>query len=215
MDPKTKELETKARDYGIQAAALVVNNQVTYDAAAVILDGAKAIMKAMDESYDPVIAAAFVAHKAAVKAKKDQYAPVEEASKLINDKMKKWWREEQARVAEKQREADELAKKKAEDKAREAAEMLEAAGMSEAAEEAIAAPVIIEKVVVSAPTKISGARYQLLYSAEVVDLMALVKAVAAGTQPLAYLEANLPALNAAARSQKEQMRIDGVKVVAK
>ena len=212
---KTKELEVKAKDYKVQASDLVVDSQVSYDSAAAVLEGAKALLKAMDESYDPVIKAAHDAHKAALKAKADQYKPVEEASQVINAKMKSWWRAEQARVAEEQRKADELAKKKAEDEALANAEMLEAAGMNEAAMEAVDAPVVIERVDVKAPVKAVGARYALLYSAEVVDLLALVKAVAAGTQPLAYLEANLPALNAAARTQKDAMRIDGVKVVAK
>ncbi len=211
----TTDLEVKAKDYGLQAMALVVDSQVTYDSAALFLDGAKAIMKAMDESYDPVIKAAHDSHKAALKAKADQYRPVEEASKAITGKMKAWWRGEQARVAEAQRKADEIALRKAEDEALANAEMLEAAGMGEAAMEAVEAPMVIERVTVAAPVKAAGARYALLYSAEVVDLMALVKAVAAGTQPMAYLEANLPALNAAARAQKEAMRIDGVKVIAR
>jgi hypothetical protein len=162
-----------------------------------------------------VISAAFAAHKAAVKAKKDQYAPVEEAARLINDKMKAWWRAEQARVAEEQRKADEAARLKAEEEALKVAEALEAAGMAEAAEEAISAPIVIERVEVAAPVKAAGARYAYTYSAEVVSLMVLVKAVAAGTQPLAYLEANQVVLNQAARSQKEGLDIPGVRVVAK
>jgi hypothetical protein len=41
--------------------------------------------------------------------------------------------------------------------------------------------------------------------------MALVKAVAAGTQPLALLEPNMPALNKMATALKSAMNIPGVK----
>jgi hypothetical protein len=53
-----------------------------------------------------------------------------------------------------------------------------------------------------------------LYHAEVYDLMALVKAIVEGKAPLGLVEANMPALNAQARSLKETMNYPGVKAVA-
>ena len=52
------------------------------------------------------------------------------------------------------------------------------------------------------------------YKAEVVDVMALAKAVVAGTVPLQAIEGNSKFLNNQARMLKDDMKFPGVKVVA-
>ena len=56
-----------------------------------------------------------------------------------------------------------------------------------------------------------GANTRVTWSAEVFDLMALVKAVAAGTVPLAAIEANTSYLNKRAQLEHEALSIPGVK----
>ena len=64
------------------------------------------------------------------------------------------------------------------------------------------------------PPKIAGISTRTTYSAEVTDLMALVKAVAAGAVPLVVLQADMKVLNAQAKALKEHLVYPGVKVVS-
>jgi hypothetical protein len=112
----------------------------------------------------------------------------------------------------------------AEDRRLQEAAQLEAAGDRAGAERLIAAPVAAPLVSpapvfaprppVAAPPKVEGVSFRDAYHAEVVDLMALVKAVAAGQAPLTLLQVNTTALNGLARSLKGALVIPGVKVVS-
>ena len=211
--PDTKELEVKAKSLASQAQALVVIDQPSYDVADSLSAGAKAILKAMDESYDPVIAAAHAAHKAAVKAKKDQYEPVEAAMRTINQKMTAWFKAEQERKAAIQRKADEIARKAAEEAQLAQAELLAALGMDEAADEALEAEPVIQRVEVKGPEKGQGVSYRDTYTVEVMDFRALVEAVAAGKADLNYLLPNETVLGQIARALKDNFRVPGCIVI--
>ena len=69
--------------------------------------------------------------------------------------------------------------------------------------------------VVRAAPKVAGIAIRTTWHAEVVNLLELVRAVAAGKAPLALLLPNLPAINAQARSLKGEARIAGVRVFSK
>jgi hypothetical protein len=60
---------------------------------------------------------------------------------------------------------------------------------------------------------VEGVSTATRYRAEVVDLLALVRYVAANPHMVNLLVANGPALNAQARSLREAMQLPGVKVV--
>jgi hypothetical protein len=62
--------------------------------------------------------------------------------------------------------------------------------------------------------KISGVSTRKVWRAEVIDKLALIKAVAAGRVPEALLEVNMVVLNAQARALKSAMNYPGVKAVA-
>lgn len=65
-------------------------------------------------------------------------------------------------------------------------------------------------------SRMSSVRTVTRWSANVVDLMSLVKQVARGKAPLSYLQANQVALNQLARGQKKiDLGLDGVEGVAK
>jgi hypothetical protein len=57
----------------------------------------------------------------------------------------------------------------------------------------------------------TGVSYRDNWKADVIDLMALVKAVSSGQAPLDYLLPNSQILNALAKSKKETMAVPGVK----
>lgn len=108
-----------------------------------------------------------------------------------------------------------LAQRQAQDAAALAeAEQHEALGDAAAAEAALNGQGLVQPVVEKATPKVEGICYREVWSAEIVDLLALVKAVAAGQAPLAYVQANQPALSQAARAIKQELnRIPGVKAV--
>jgi hypothetical protein len=120
---------------------------------------------------------------------------------------------ERRKREEEERLAREAAQKQAEEDALQRALELAAAGESEAAdavleEEVIAAPVVIQ----AAAPKPTGSVARKTYSAEVVDLKALVAAVAAGTVPLMAILPNESFIGNQARAMKEAFSMPGVKL---
>ena len=65
-----------------------------------------------------------------------------------------------------------------------------------------------------APVSTAGVHVRTTWRAEVVDMAALAKACADGSVSLELIEANMPALNARAREQKERLALPGVRAVS-
>jgi hypothetical protein len=115
-----------------------------------------------------------------------------------------WDEIEQRRVAEAQAKEDE--------KARQAAIAEKSADGDSRGAKAIKENkvAVVSTVVVAPPAKVKGVSYPVTYKAEVVDLVALVKACAAGRAPANYITANQQALDGVARSTKGTITIPGV-----
>lgn len=207
-----QEIETKAVAILTEAQAMVVIDRESYDKANAFSATATSLLWEIDGFCDPNIKRWHEGHKQAIAEKNAMTAPIEQAKRLVDGKMTAWYRAEQAKAEAARKEAEEKARKEAEEKRLAEAEMLERLGMNDAADSALSEPIIVERVAAPIVEKADGVFYRDSYSAKVVDLMALVKAVAAGSQPLAYLEANMVALNSAARTQKDTMQIPGIVV---
>lgn len=115
---------------------------------------------------------------------------------------------------EKERQAREEAEAAARDEALARAVELEASGDLEQAEALLEEPIMAAPVVIQnqAPPKPAGQVSRMSYSATVVDLMALVKAVAEGKEKIQCLMANESYINATARNDKEGFSIAGCKL---
>lgn len=122
-------------------------------------------------------------------------------------------RAERERLAQQEREAQEAARR-AEAEAQAAAAAGDQVAAAKAIQEAQAAQAQAEMVAmtanvmtvapaVEAPAKVSGISGRVTYSAEVIDLLALVKAVAEGTAPIECLQADTKFLGAQARAFKK------------
>lgn len=126
--------------------------------------------------------------------------------------------EEAARVERERLAAEERARQQAAEKARHEAEAAAAAGDAAAAQEAAAraeqaeaeaeavaqeAAVITMPVAVAAPARVTGISTRTTYSAQVDDLLELVKAVATGKAPIEALQPNTVFLGAQARAFKK------------
>lgn len=211
----TKEQEStqEALILKTQADSIVVSNKEEYDTALTIDERARKAKKAFHEWFDPIDDASKKQRQVTIQQGKKIDEPLDYVIKTVSRKTSAWYAQEQARIREEQRKAEEIARRAAEEAALKAAEELEKQGMTAAADAIMETPVSVSKVEVPQFEKTEGVSYRKQYSAEVVSLMDLVKAVAAGTVPIAYIQANTTALNAWARSTKGSDTISGVRVV--
>jgi hypothetical protein len=215
MENKKFDTEIKAEGAEIMVSVetLAVVDQASYGAANTIIERCDTALKRIAEVHDPVIKAAHNAHKAALDAKKRLAEPIEALKKAASKKMTAWYQAEQARIAEERRAAEERARKEAEEKRLREAEALIQAGMNEAASVALDAPLDVAEFIRAPelPTAAAGVSYRANWKVEVVDFMALIKAVAAGQLPTTVLLPNLPVLNQMAKAYRNTQEIPGVR----
>ena len=194
-------LEERALSVPEQARQIVVIDSATWARASETLGVIKELRKEIDDTLDPVVKKAHEAHRAAVAAKKKVEAPLVEAETYLRGDMARYKREVDAANAEAKRLAEQA-------RAREIRE-LEESGDMHAADAVRTAPVVVAEVA-EAPE--GGVETRAIWRAEVTDMMALVKAVAAGQVPITILAVDTKALGAVARSLKQALNYPGVRV---
>jgi hypothetical protein len=200
-----KESEVVALTLKQEVEALQVVDQVSHDYAQALNKKAYEAKKAFHEWFDPIDDASKKQRQATIAQGKKVDEPFDMVIKLTGSKCAAWIRQEQ-------RKAEDLARKEAEESAIRAAEALQKEGLTAAADAVLEAPIVAPKVVMEEVAKDTGVSYRDIYSAEVIDFMALVKAVASGTVPAYYLTPSETALNQWARTSKGTESIPGVKV---
>lgn len=213
MENEIMELEQKAIAVDEQAKALVVKTQPQYDEANKFILTIKSLQKEIKDTFGPIITKAFQAHKEAKAQETRHLEPLLKAEAFIKDKMMVYLRQQEAIRAEQERKLQAEAEKKRQE-ALAKAEAARAEGKESKAEkyEEKAAQVVAPQL--ASTVDKGSAIVTKRWSAEVTDLMALVKGVAAGQVPLACVEANMVALNGQARALKNSMNYPGVKAVS-
>ena len=143
-------------------------------------------------------------------AKLRKAAEAEEAKiRAEKERQERVWRDKQEAA---QKEAERLAKAgKAEEAAKAQAEADRAAQKAEERREQAAEVQVVAPTLASNVQKVAGLSYRDNWSAEVTDLMTLVRAVAEGKASVNFLLPNSPALNAQARTTRDSMIVPGVK----
>lgn len=161
----------------------------------------KAVMKEIDSTFDPIIKKAHETHKEAVAQKKRIADPYKNFITAINGAISKWITKKQADEQERLRKQQaELAKLREQE-------------TPEAEEKTLKVETKILSTIEKGKQREQGS--YLTWSAEVVDTMTLIKAVAAGKAPIEAVVANQTYLNAQARKQEDELNIPGVKAVSK
>lgn len=230
--PNDADLTRERGDLVAQADALTVSSQSEYESAARFLVAIKALLAKVAETFDPVVLAAHRAHKAAVEARRKHADPLEAAEWRVKTTMARYLteqerlrREEAARLEREAREAEArriAAERREYEEARlKAAEALEEAGMHEEADAVLSEPMPEPDPIpppppsptIARPTA-AGIAVRETWSAEVTDLAALVRAIAAGQAPLTLVRASSAALGQWARATKGSVAIPGVRVVS-
>jgi len=184
----------------------------SYEAAA---DGLREIVrrkKLIEEKLGKLIKAASDHHRSLVALRKECEQPLDDADRRLRHEML-LWEDRQAAI----RSAQEAALRKAAEVVDEERRIAEAVALEAEGRSAEAALVLDEPaapmLIVPAPVKRpAGIATRVAYSARVTDLLALVKAVAAGKVPIQAIEPNTSFLNAQARSFKGQLGWPGVTV---
>jgi hypothetical protein len=209
-----KEIKKAESEISVHVRTLEVVDRESYESANLVIERIDMALSRISEVHDPVVKSAHETHKAALAAKKKLTEPLEALRREASRKMTAWYQAEQKRIADIRRAEEEKARKEAEERRLAEAEELAKAGMKEAADAALEAPLDIKtETFTEAPAAAAGVSYRSNWKAEVVDMMSLIKAVAAGNAPAAYHEPNMTALNGAAKAFKNTVQIPGVRQI--
>lgn len=202
------ELESKGLSLVEQARGIVISTQPQYESACHLLLDVKDGLKECDKAFDDDIKRWYDGHKAAIATKARYQAPFKQVEAIIKPKISAYM-DEQARL---RREAEAKAQQEAQ---LAAAVEAESAGDAQQAEEILngQGTMFVPPVMLPPAAKVAGVSSREVWRAEVVDLMALIRAVASGQVPSNVLEANTTVLGGLARSLKGNLRIPGVRPV--
>ncbi len=233
--PDAASIDPKLQDIVPRAQAALVRNNDEYMAASGMLIAITGLRDEIAATFNPHIKAAHDLHKALLTQRKKFDEPLDLAETLLKQRVGKFLQEEERKRRDEERRLQEQERLRAEAEEKErkrqaqeqaladaiAAEQAGNAGAAEkiltvAAEEAAApAPVYVAPVVIaSSVPRISGMSLRETWSATVTDLMALVKAVAAGTVPLEAVAADMVFLRRQATALKGNLRYPGVQSVS-
>lgn len=201
----------------IEAKSFTIKSEEENNKAFVFLVGVKKLINKVHDAFDPVVEAAHNSHKIAVAQRKEQLEPLEQAEKIVKQLGVNYLAEQQRIKEEAERKARaeaEAAERKRKAELEEQAKRHEANGNIAKAEERreMAEQVFIApRPVVASVIKAEGQSLKEVWSAEVTDLAALVKAVAEGRAPITLVMADQVALNKQAKATKNAFPIPGVK----
>lgn len=194
-------------------AIYVIHSQEELEQAAVLLRNVKTSKTRLEDLRKSMTRPIDDAKKNIMDIFKPQETKLAEAEKRIKSGVNAWNIEQERRRQQEEarlRDAQQKAQAKLEERAASAREK----GQDNKADAILAnIPPVPTVIAASAPPAGIGSR--VTWHAEVTDMLALVRAVAAGQAPISYLEANTVALNAAARSMKDTMPVAGVRFYSK
>lgn len=212
ITPEALEAASLALPVPDQAKALAITDDASLSRGNELLLTIKDLRKKIQDTFGPICAAAFAAHKAAVKAQKDAEAPLVEAEGIIKPSIARYMAEAERKRREEEERIRKEMEKRAEEEALAAALEAEAAGDLAGAEAIIETPIYVPQVIAPPAPKLEGISIRKIVKFEVTDLRALVKAVAAGQVPIEAVEPSNTVIGAQARSLRTSLRWPGVKV---
>jgi hypothetical protein len=214
-EPEVGSLNREADDWMDRARTLVVNDQESYDAAGEALHAIARFRKKVEALYAPMKQKTRAAWQAIVDSEKGLLDRAVKADAHLRPAWTAFDEELQRRQRLAQLEAERQAREAEEAQRLEEAAELEAMGETEEAEAVLsraATPVTVVAPPIAPRT--AGISAPIRWKVdERVELMVLVKAVAAGKAPLQCVKPDLPYLNRRASADKDQLRIPGVRVV--
>jgi hypothetical protein len=215
--PDEQKVQAEMLPLVARAQALVVTNQEEHGHAQEFLVEATRFERVVVELFETPKQLAFQAHRSICDLEHKLLDPVRAAKKTAAAAITRYEAEERERALAEQLRLQEEARRQAEARAMAEAEAAEAAGDPELAEQVLedattapAPPVYVAPKVAST----IGVTSRTVWRAEVTNLQAFVKHVAANPHLLNLIEPNMTALNGMARSLRGVMNIPGVRAVS-
>ena len=208
-----EHLDTHALSVSERAKIVKVASNDQYLEACELVKTIKALRAEIDATFDPVIAKAYQTHKEAVAQKRKFEQPLVEAEGLVKRSIGDWLSEQERIRKEEELRLQKLAQEEEERRQLQNAVILDDLGETEEANRLLEETVVAPPVVLPQFTpKVHGVSMSQRYSAEVVNLMELVKAVAQGKAPIQCLKADQVFLNRQAVAMRQAMAYPGVKL---
>jgi hypothetical protein len=210
-DITTEQVEMEASALEIQVSSLEILTAEDCELACELEKRVGLAIKRAVTLTEKSIQTAKDSLEAAKKVREDLCGPLERSKPVLRQKIGAWREAEKERSAAIARAARESAQRMAEEEALSRAVRLESSGNTAAAE-ALIAHVPAPPVVMAAPRPSGhGVNVRKVWSAQVDDLAKLIAWVAEDISGRkAFLEPCMPALNAQARSLKDDLRIPGI-----
>lgn len=204
---KEVELEQKALTVADEAKALTIKDQISYDRAAEKLLGVRALIKQIDETFDPDIKRWHEGHKAAIATKKKVLGDLPAADATLVRLLGQWEMEQKRIQAENDRREQEAARRREEEARLALALEAEKQGAESATvQEILETPQPIQ-VPVARPTFQRaagiGASRKPVYRWRVIDQQQI---------PREYLKVDEVKINGIVRAMGAATRIPGIEV---
>lgn len=214
--PATEAHEEANQAIVAEAKAIVITDAEQHAAAQEFLTRVAGMSKQVRELFRESKAAAHQAHRSVCSLESSLLQPLSRASENVRGKVLSYEQAERRRAEEEAQRKAEEARRAEEERRLADAEQAEAEGDHETAEAILEEAPVVPITVAPTPkvAKVAGVSRRVRWVAEVDDLLALVNYVAENPEWLHLLAPDMAALNGLARSQKDRMRIPGVKVRA-
>ena len=215
------EIEKSALQEVLEAQSLTVNTREDYEIGQVYMGRIKQRIKMLEEERMAQTRPLDESKKRIIDFFRPHLENLNNAKEHLNQIMVKWAEEQEAKRREEERRLQEEARRRAEDEALKAAIEAEEAGEKQEAEEIIRTPVYVSLIrVASEIPKSKESHIRETWSAEIIDVMALVKGIAEGKVDIQAIEPNNlikthSFLNTMANRYKLTLNIPGVKAVSK
>ena len=206
-----KELvRQQANNWAIQAQGIQIVDDETYRAAVVLGQAGATIEAQIKDTFKPLKADADALHKKLCATEKGFLTPVQQGLERLRSIVRAWKEQQDRLAAQRQKEAEEAARKLAEDAKLALAVQAADSGASEAEIESILdANLTMPAPVLPAAPKVEGLREGGRWKAQVIDIKALCRAVADGKVMAELVEPNMPLLNKLAVQYKEAFNVPG------
>lgn len=206
------KLDEKALAELAQAQAITISSNQEYEDAGNILKQVKNRQRELEAQQKGTTAPINEALKKVRELFRGPLDKLSQAEQIIKRGMADWYRKEQQRIADERRAAAEAARKEQERLARRAEKAAEKGQDDKAMELQMQAAHVAPPVVQAEAPKAAGVAVRARWTAEVVDKMALIRAVAEGKASPDLLEPNTKEIGQRARALKSEFNVPGITV---
>lgn len=211
ISPDANKQIAGAKRFEAFAADLVIDSADMKAVAAVDLNTIKKLAKDIDETRKTMTKPLDEAKKSIMAFFEPATTSLTKAESIYKQKIIAFDKTEAEKALKLQRELEEKARLQREALEKEAAELAKAGNAEAASIVAEQAQITTAPIVNIAPPKVAGISTRKNWKAEVVDVLALVKAVAEGKAPLELIAPNMTVINRYAKASEDKLNIPGVR----